>query len=293
MSDIHVAPFLNKRVIIGSVGCGPQENRGNVLIQKSTLRILDLPSDTPRFSVFEKISNDLIAKINEHDYLIVTGCTTLQDEAEHQLCFDAQFEKITIPKICFGAAFCCGTRDNPSLRIAKMYDLPIGARDPWTYEYLSSNGIECDFIGCPTILEGSERSGWIDDLEGEVLVSSTPNLTGWKSDLLVNRSIRYISHLAGAPGDDLPEDRIFNGASLVITSRVHAALPAIARGIRVKFYKTHYGESRFSLLEFLGIPLNGEMPSIYPRMQIQVLRRNYIAWLRRVLRTVDGIETSG
>jgi hypothetical protein len=178
MWDTHVGPFLNKKVIVASVGCGPYGNRGNVLIERYTLRIIWLPPDTPRFSVFERISSDLIRKINECDYLVVTGCTTLQDHEEHQVCFDEQFEKITIPKICFGAAFCCSAGDSPSLRIAKMYELPIGARDPWTYEYLSSNGIDCELIGCPTILEGGDRNHWVVDAGGEVLISSTPAVTG-------------------------------------------------------------------------------------------------------------------
>ena len=279
----HLAPFHNKKVIIASVGCGPYVNRGNVLIERSTLRVLGLPPDTPRFSVFERISDDLLERINEYDYLVVTGCTTLQDHEEHQACFDVQFERITIPKLCFGAAFCCRAEDTPSLRIAKMYALPIGARDPWTYEYLSSNGVDCELIGCPTILEGSDLNDWISDSKGEILISSTPNVKGWQSSWVADRSVRYISHDASSPGDNILADRIFEKANLVITSRLHAALPAISKGIKVKVYWTDYGESRFSLLEFLGIQLNGELPSVYPRMQIQFLRRNYAIWLRRVL----------
>jgi hypothetical protein len=292
MWDTLVALFLNKKVIIASVGCGQYQNRGNVLIERSTLRILGLSSDTPKFSVFERISDDLVRRINEYDYLLVTGCTTLQDHEQHQACFDAQFEKITIPKICFGGAFCCGAEDTPSLRIAKMYDLPIGARDPWTYEYLSSNGIDCELIGCPTILEGSDRSDWIADSGGEVLISSTPNVSGWRSDCRESRAVRYISHDTMSSGDDILEDGTFDRANLVITSRLHAALPAISRGIKVKFYWTDYGDSRFSLMEFLGIPLNGELPSVYPRMQIRVLRRNCVAWFRRVLSIDRSLSSS-
>jgi hypothetical protein len=290
MWDILAAPFLNKKVIIASVGCGPYVNRGNVLIERSTLRVLGLRPDTPRFSVFQRISNDLLARINENDYLIVTGCTTLQDHEEHQACFDAQFEKITIPKICFGGAFCCSTEDTPSLRIAEMYDLPIGARDPWTFQYLSSKGIDCELIGCPTILEGADRHDWIPDFDGEVLISSTPIVIGWQSDPQANRVVRYISHDVMSAGDNILEDCVFDRANLVITSRLHAALPAISRGVKVKFYWTDYGESRFSLLEFLGIPLNGEIPSVYPSTQICTLRRNCVAWIRRVSQQIGNVS---
>jgi len=56
--------------------------------------------------VFEPISDELLEFINAHDVVIITGCTTLQDDPGHQRCFDAQFERIRARKICFGAGFC-------------------------------------------------------------------------------------------------------------------------------------------------------------------------------------------
>src|ERR1044072_4373452 len=111
---------------------GAYTNYGNRLIERSIFKLLHLPETTPRFSVFERISDELLEFINGHDYVVITGCTTLQDDPGHQRCFDAQFERIRSKKICFGASFYCEADESPSLRIARLYDPPIGVRDPWT-----------------------------------------------------------------------------------------------------------------------------------------------------------------
>jgi len=76
----------------------------------------------------------------------------------------------------------------------------------------------------------------------------------------------------------------------VITSRLHAALPAIARGTKVRFYNPRLseaidcGSNRYSLLEYLGIPLDGREATKYPADQITALRQNCAAWIHRVTR---------
>jgi polysaccharide pyruvyl transferase WcaK-like protein len=251
--------------------------------------VLGLPDNTTRFSIFEPISDALLKTINKHDYLIVTGCTTLQDDEGHQRCFDAQFDRISIPKLCFAGTFFCEPEEHPSLRIARLYGTPIAVRDPWAYEYLRTNDIDCTLVGCPTILEGSNREDWRSGDQGPILISSTPPIDLDLSE--ITSQIRYIAHDAKSPGEDILDPELFEGVSLVITARLHAALPAIARGIPVRFFSPRlfgtldYGSNRYSLLEYLGIPLDGKAPKKYPREQIHQLKNNCLAWLNSVLGT--------
>jgi hypothetical protein len=285
--------LANKKPILASVAVGPYANYGNGLIERSTLKLLGLPKSTPSFSVFERIGDELLERINSYDYILVTGCTTLQDDPGHQRCFDEQFQKIKIPKICFAGTFYCEPDDKPSLRIAQMYDLPIGARDPWAASYLQRNGIDCELVGCPTLIDGPDLDSWNVDDDGDVLISSTPPVDWADFGALDGRKRRYLAHDRVSPGEDLLADRIFDRTSLVITGRLHAALPAIARGIPVRFYdqrhwhvdyrSQQYGSIRYSLLEFLGIPLNGSEARTYPAAQMQGLKQNCHTWIHRVI----------
>jgi hypothetical protein len=293
--------FADKKLIVGSVAIGPYANYGNVLIERATFSLLGLPRSTAKFSVFDRIDDELLERINSYDYLLITGCTTLQDHPGHQRCFDEQFRKIKIPKICFGATFYCEPDETPSLRVAQMYDLPIGARDPWCADYLRRNGIDCEFIGCPTALDGPDLDDWQPNDDGDVLISSTPPIDMAEADWPRRRTHRYLAHDLDSPGEPVTADGIFESASLVITGRLHGALPAIARGIPVRFYDQrnwhpdyrlqHYGSNRYSLLEFFGIPLNGGEAQDYPAAQIRALKRDYRIWVNRVLGSPSDLRT--
>lgn len=286
--------FGNKRVIVGSVAGPGSANLGNRLIARSTLRLLELEESTPSFSVFERISESRLEFINSHDYLVITGGTTLQDHPGHQACFDAQFGRIRIPKICVGGSFYCEPGDRPSPRVARLYDTPVGARDPWTADYLRRHGIDCELVGCPTLLEEPEVRSW-HDREGDVLVSSSPELAVDLAALLLGRRVRLLRHEAGDPGEDPAEPGAFDGASLVVTGRLHAALPAIARGVRVRFFGPErwradlraygWGAVRYTLLRDLGIRLDGAENRDYPVAAIARLRSSWASWLARVVPT--------
>jgi hypothetical protein len=283
----------NKKVIVGSVAVGEYTNYGNRLIEQSIFSLLNLPDTTPRFSVFEPISDELVEFINSHDYLIITGCTTLQDDPGHQQCFDARFERLKPRKICFGAGFYCEADDAPALRIARMYDAPLGVRDPWTAEYLTRHGVENALIGCPTVIDQPERTSWIDAPDGMILISSSPPIELKGPDRPDPHRARYVKHDPWSAGEELRDAGVFEGVSLVLTGRLHGALPAIARGIRVRFYgreqwhddyrKHLWGNVRYSLLSYLGIDLCGNDNPVYPAATIATLKESYRTWLRTAL----------
>jgi hypothetical protein len=285
--------FRNRKVIVGSVAVGPYTNYGNRLIEQASLRLLGLPPSTPRFSVFEPIGDDLLEYINSHDYVVITGCTTLQDDPGHQRCFDHQFPRIRATKICFGASFYCEPEELPSLRIARLYDAPIGARDPWTAAFLSRNGIAVELIGCPTLLDCADVEGWRDLEGGYALVSSSPPIRLEDVSRVGTAPVRWLKHDPWSPGEELRDSRVFDGAWRVITGRLHAALPAIARGIPVHFYgRQHWepdyatpswGDVRYSLLAHLGVSFDGKAEIPYPANVIRSLRRTCVGWLHGIL----------
>jgi hypothetical protein len=238
------------------------------------------------------MTHDLVDWINDHDLLIFTGCTILQDHPGHQQCFNEPFREIRVRKICFGAGFCCALDARPSLRIARLFDEPIAARDPWTAEYLTRAGISNRLVGCPTLLEETGVTRWMPPGEGRTLVSSTPELDPRLASFSHDAGIRYVSHEASTPGWDLNRPDLFEDVGLVITGRLHLALPAIAQGIPVRFYGPQYwrneatrhaaGPSRFSLLNHLGQSIHGDMAATYPAEQIREFRTQLHAWFRSV-----------
>jgi hypothetical protein len=280
-------------VIVGSVAAGRYRNFGNRLIERATFALLDLPSDTPVFSVFEPMTDARLEYLNDFEYVVITGATTLQDDPGHQACFDERFGRIRATKVCVGGGFYCDPDARPSLRIARMYDAPIGARDPWSAEFLQAHGVACEFIGCPTLLEGPGATGWRENAGGPVLVSSSPVLRVDAATLAPAARIRYLQHEPGSAGQELVDAAVFDAASLVITGRLHAVLPAVARGVRVRFYgERHWhpdyqghdwGRVRYSLLDHLGISPDGDPDRAYPATQVRALRDTCRAWLRVIV----------
>src|SRR5262249_39477185 len=109
------------------------------------------------------------------------------------------------------------------------------------------------------------------------------------------RRVRLLRHEAGEPGEDPAETGAFDGASLVVTGRLHAALPAIARGVRVRFFAPEswradlcaypWGARRYTLLSHLGIHLDGAENRDYPGAAIARLKSSWASWLARAIST--------
>jgi hypothetical protein len=284
-----MAAFADRKVIIGSVAKGPYSNLGNTLIERATLRCLGLPNETPMFSVFEPMTPQRAHTLNSFDLVVFTGCTLLQASEGHQRFLNAACDRISVPKLCFAGAFCAQLHDEPALEVARWFEPPIAVRDPWSAVYLTRMGIANRLVGCPTLLDGSTLLRWRKPSSGVTLVSSTPILRELFIEDLPGE-LRFVSHEFGAPGRDLRTHGLLDAAQLCITGRLHLALPAIARGIPVRFFGPRHwvderivrtaGPSRFSLLEFLNISTDGILPKDYPTEQISELRSALQTWKR-------------
>ncbi len=126
-------------------------------------------------------------------------------------------------------------------------------------------------------------------VNSEVLVSSDLEGTISKVALPPGGIVRFVAHDARRPGEDLRRHDLFENASLVVTSRLHGALPAIARGIPVRFFDEgllrdagDHGSVRYSLLRMLGVPGDGSAPAAFPARGIRTLREQCASWLGRI-----------
>lgn len=131
---------------------------------------------------------------------------------------------------------------------------PIGSRDIATMEMLRKNGIDSYFSGCMTLtaprFENIEKNGkiYVVDLKDNELEEKIKNST--------TREIEFLTHDID-PKETAQksfEQRMneveellkkYQGAHLVITSRLHVALPCIALGTPViLIHKQYYEEGR-------------------------------------------------
>jgi len=285
-----MATLAHKSIILGSVAAGPFANFGNQLIERATLDALGLPPDTPRFSVFEPMTEALASYINQYELVVFTGCTILQGSAGHQCFFNDHCAEIRIPKLLCAGAFCCQPDDAPGDQLARWFDPPLAARDPWTSAYLSRIGIGNVLVGCPTLLAPSEAADNGGEASEWTLFSSTPQIQLPPDLLPTLHPIRYVRHEPADEGTDVTSPDLFQDVRMTVTGRLHLALPSIARGIPVRFFGPEHwvdpkvrnaaGPTRLSLLEYLGVSLSGELSTIRSLGNVQGLHAAFDSWKR-------------
>ncbi len=263
-----------------------------MLIEWSLQQALDLPSPLLTFDSFKGVGPEVIERINrECRFVLSPGCTALQRGQNEGY---KDFDQIRVPKPCFGGSLWMGGRrgvkgmlrglfpgrarvnvaNGPvDLSIARNLSEPIGSRDTFTHETLTEAKLASRLIGCPTLL-GPRRVGeWRRPAGRRLAMSlSRGNVAAqyrlirrlrrkWDISLLVHepyeaklaalvggiRTVKYES-----PGQFMGE---YARADLVITGRLHGALPAVREGTPVIFYGDP-ADTRFTLLRFLGLPIH-------------------------------------
>lgn len=255
-------------------------NFGNRVIDFATRRLLDrfLPPPAAEFdSVLPEIPS------GDYDFVMVPGCTMIT--VGQNLGLD-HIDRLGRPVYCLAGAI---WRRSPrsgwlirnrvigkpppvpvDLRVARLMTPPIGARDRETYQVLQEAGVDSLYVGCPTLFLPADGVG--DD--GYVLVSlgrgRVRGQTAFARHLSKDHHVVGICHETHdysryrAAGWSLPLVTFsgdlelylsyFKRAHVVITGRLHGALPSLAYGKPVYYYGTR--DSRTTLLDDLGVPIH-------------------------------------
>jgi hypothetical protein len=136
----------------------------------------------------------------------------------------------------------------PGMSNALAQFAPIGARDLYTLELLQGLGIETYFSGCLTLTLNPRQVSRGDAI---VLSDLAPAAASWVH-AATDRDILLIKH---SPKIAVSSERSFEraekvldayaAASLVVTSRLHVALPCLALETPVILVGDHLGDPRF------------------------------------------------
>lgn len=247
-------------------------NAGNFLIEYNLKKILEekgIREPAVVLDAFDNTRNDL-DKLKGVDFIFVPGCTTLSTHHYPALKKIIEDDGLSLPIYNIGAAF-FGQPHEDSIALLKRYFSPIGTRDPLSDEYLKKHDIETMLIGCPTLFSGKAESLAINDSNKVLFVFGLNHFdeqielvkkiiaAGYRVTTIAQE--KHQVEIAAKAGIEIldysPEALIsaINESRIVVTGRLHAALPAIACGIPVYFINT-LKDSRFSLLEYLGLKLN-------------------------------------
>lgn len=152
----------------------------------------------------------------------------------------------------------------------------VGARDPWTAEFLKARGVDAEFIGCATLTlprSTAPRSGalYID--------VKHPHAIGQKVNADWERQWRLASQRID----------LLARAEIVYTSRLHVALTCLAVGTPVVVEREHRDKAwkpeRFTLLDALGFTY-GE-PCV---MDVSAFASRFVAFLGEALGSIAIVD---
>lgn len=129
---------------------------------------------------------------------------------------------------------------------------PIGTRDRGTEEFLNSIGIKAETTYCLT-LTFPERSSAPEN--GKVFIVDASSIAVPKhlreNAVKVSHVVAPIGHKVTMPYAQQLLDTYRDHASLVITTRLHCALPCIAMGIPVIYFGSR-SDARTAIIEDIG-----------------------------------------
>lgn len=158
---------------------------------------------------------------------------------------------------------------------------PIGCRDDSTRQLLERAGVRAYTTQCLTLTfptrERKPRHGKVFVVDGDDL--PIPRI-------LRRRAVR-VTHVSSATlGDEQKRaaaqrllDRYRDEARLVVTTRVHCALPCLAMGIPVVFFGDPDDDPRLSILRHLQVPVARRHPrSLFSRKVCRKLRVARWSW---------------
>lgn len=138
---------------------------------------------------------------------------------------------------------------------------PIGCRDRNTRDFLIANGVEAYFSGCMTLTfnkrEKEPKNGkiFLVDLTKRT-IKKLPQEIKDNADMSITHFYYWNEYPVSWKGAEEFEqearnilERYKNEAKLVITSKIHVAMPCVAIGIPVVFIHEDYTNERFDVLK--------------------------------------------
>lgn len=148
------------------------------------------------------------------------------------------------------------------LSIWKEQNKPIGCRDNSTFAFMRESGLQSAFVSyCPSILntgvgERKPDRKVVIDFPTYLL----PNTDEYHIESSIIPSYMTVQQKIALARHFL--NFLYRKAELVITTRIHVALPCVAMGVPVIFYGDKKNE-RLTLLSDLGIIIN-DFPTFFP-----------------------------
>ena len=250
-------------------------NRGNLIIEYATRQILDVDGPFLEIDAHKPLTPSDVDSLNACRAIVFPGATLLQPEDHVSM---QQLEAIRVPILAIGSALrsMTGVAD---LDVARRLGAIAGSRDPFTHHALTDAGIPSRLVGCPTLLLGS-TDRW-QPRDGPIVYSlGLGNQQAAEACVLACADIGPTIALLHAPERQRPERpgvtnvelesaeqafALIRGASVVVTSRIHAYLTALLFGVPAIFAGGWY-DSRYSLLEYLGVPIEPPAPERIRRL---------------------------
>ena len=149
-------------------------------------------------------------------------------------------------------------RECPSVREVFRQAAPVGARDLYTLAALRRSGIDSYFAGCPTLTlrpKGIAPDGSIVAIDvPEPICSVLEQRLGQPFVRVSNTSDSSWTEVSEIYDCIEPHLELLERAELVITTRLHAALPARALGVHTVFAPADPSDPRLSgLTDFLPV----------------------------------------
>lgn len=260
---------------------GQSKNYGDWIIDYATRQMLEryLPAPAAEQDMFsEEIEQ------GDFDCMIIPGVTMLTPGARP---FLKSLDQVAYPIYCLAGNY--WVRKTPKrgllvrnrllfakppepadLSVIDQLERPVGARDPFTHELLQRSGVETRYMGCPTLhmtAAGVGDDGYVLFSLGRghvrTQVRAAHQLARKQHVICIchepHERAQFLAAGLKLPLIDYPGDielylSYFRRASIVVTGRLHGALPAIAFKKRVFYFGTR--DSRTTLLENIGIPIH-------------------------------------
>ena len=233
---------------------------------KDTLKSQGFTDPDFEFSAFElKNLPKKIKRIEQTDFIIIPGCTTLSIDDYKGL--KEIMAKTTKPIFNIGPAF-FKHPDEKFISFSKNVFKPLGVRDPFSLKYLQDHELESELIGCPTLLLGNATEFelrannkvlfcfGLENIEEQIKLIKEITASSYSITIMIqaNYQLDYVKDLDAKIVDYSPDSllRELSDTRLVVTGRLHVALPAITVGTPVFFIET-IQDCRFSLIDFLAI----------------------------------------